>query len=350
VFERAWNASVAVGKPGDHMIEFDVARLVRGYRHGGIILAATLVLAACGNAQQAATSGSPPEGAPVEQAAAAASDPQGPFFDPALTRPRCPARVDTARYPGADVVDVRLGMSRDEALAILHCERPAFSVRGGGSLLGSRFDRGELGPQSFTVLNGQRQPCDSMDAMMNVAGGGCRAGTFLFEGTTESIAVETPGMPGQQRVLAVWRRQLFEASRLPAVDDVVAGFVRKYGAATQRQNETWQTTLHWAWDSVGNPLTVVNPLFRECANNLNPVEGSSQRWSEGCGQTIAVQVTRSNDNPGLASEYHVALINQSAFYRAGETLDAQLAAQTEAGRQQEVERARSNNAAGDLDL
>ena len=305
-----------------------------------------LMLCACGKAGEQSVEADAPTAANANANANANAGER--YFDPLLGRPNCPARVSAASYAGADILDVKLGMTRDEGLAVLFCQRRNFSVRTDDGLHSSGAPRADLGPQGFTVLDAQRQPCsfDESDFMDRHLTGArpCRAGEFEWTGGLEEIHVEAPGLGDDKRVLGVWRMQRFPDGEAPPADDLIATLIRKYGEPLFREGDL----LRWAWDASGQPLAIANPLARECAANLNPVYSGGQSWSDACGQTIAVLVGRVPDNRAIADQFNVAIFNQSAFYRVSEQLEQAAIAEAARQSQDQVNRARAN--ARDLDL
>jgi hypothetical protein len=169
-------------------------------------------------------------------------------------------------------------------------------------------------------------------------------------------------LPGQQRLLGIWRHQRFEENP-PTVEATVASLIERFGTPArigdlygdvlslddikngERRGE--KIGLHWAWDPSGEAYTAASPKFRDCAEKLNAGYAESQYWVPDCGLTIVAKVERSDDNPAIAASFDVGLMNQQVMWQVNQAMeqhfkDAELKAQ-----QEEVERAK-NAAAPDL--
>lgn len=319
---------------------------------GGVALAA-LVLASCGQGGEG-TAGDVPATPPTEEERQAA-EAEPIYFDPALTRPNCPARVDVAQYPGPELAGVRLGMTRAEALAVAYCERRDFHVQTSDQYLGVNT-RGEvLGPQTITLQDGTRDQCtfDEGTAFAGMHGQRCAIGAWSIEGGTQTIHIATPGRPGQERVMGIWRSQTFKENP-PTFDATVASLIERFGQPSLRQDmseydlarhpeDSTHSMLYWAYNTAGAAISAANPQL-QCANNLKASYDGRQSWADNCGLTIVAKVTRASANRDLAASYDVGMMNQQVMYRFGEAMEQHYVQIEEAARREALERAKGASA------
>jgi len=307
---------------------------------------------ACGQSDSGGASGDVPAEPPSaeQRAAAEAADV---FFDPALVRPNCPARVDAAQYPEPELVGLRLGMTRAEALAVAYCPRREFHVETYNRFL--RLDtRGEeLRPQRITIHDGvhvtRRETSrmvyledDERDRPTLTQSIGARP----ISEASQVIQIATPGIPGQERVLGIWRQQRFDENP-PTYEATITSLVERFGQPGRDEHLQSNSSefgdsshLYWAYDTSGAPMTATNPQFRRCTENLRPTYSVEQRWSENCGLTIVAYVQRGIDNRDLVQSYSVAIMNQQVMFQAATAMRQHYLAAAQAEREAEVERAK----------
>ena len=312
---------------------------------------AALALAGCGDGDPET------DGSGATAATASASGADVAVAEDGAAALRCPPKVrdDLA---GPDVLGIKLGMSHDEALATVRC------ALGEGAVVkteGRWFDgletHGvELGPQAFTVQKGDDKPCDFQRNWQ-----GCGFGSREWAHVDEVVTVATPGAPGSETAMVVWRSQNFREGAMPALQSVVDALVAKYGEpqAVEESDKRWSNTagyreLRWVRDRRGAPLADPNPLFRQCWTGAAPARrtkggdgGTQVSWSDGCGLTIRAKAFLSGQNPGLVVDLNVAMVQQGDLYAHAEATQAELQRQGQARRDAEVEQA---GEAGDVRL
>ncbi len=312
-----------------------------------VAIAVAIVLAACGRggAQNGDVPDLPPDEAQVAEAQA-----QPILFDPALTRPRCPARVDLTQYPGPELAGLKLGMTRADALAAAYCERQQFHVETTASYFELNTRGEQLAPQTILFRDGQRYRCGDQEAFEEgpVVMRDCPLGEYRVRNTTESIFVATPGLPGSERVLGIWRGQTFGANP-PTVEATIATLVQRFGEPTERKNNhiadyRQGVRLSWLRDANGAALTSGSTSAGRCDHNLNPGYQDGQTWANECGVTITAIVWPSTTNRDVAESYQVVLADQHALWQTGVSMQQHYADAEAATRAQETERARNAQA------
>jgi hypothetical protein len=250
-----------------------------------------------------------------------------------LPAPKCPAQVDTT-LSGPDIVGMKLGMAREDALNFARClNKETFVSFEGTWIQGLRSYGAKLAPQVFVAQVGESQPCKftSMDEMQK-----CGAGHRAWTHVSEKITVVSPGVPGREKVLGIWREQHFKPGEMPTADTLLPALVQKYGPPqiTQQHQNNWMR-MDWLQDASGTPIAQGQrgPQCRTISARGN----ESHSWSDACGLTITAVVVLSPENPLLAKELNVGMLNQQQLYRTGTSLQAQLQEMEQQRRQQEAE-------------
>jgi len=295
-------------------------------------LSIVVLLAACGKDDKAAAAlGSEP--------AAAAASPQAAAGDDL----RCPAKIKTA-VEGPDIAGLRLGLTRDEALTLARCaQRDGVVVSENRFLSGLNTGAMKLGPQQFTVQSGDTAECkftsfsDAQD---------CGIGQRVWKHIAETVVVATPGVPGRETAVGIWRTQNYRSGEQPAATTVQQALIDKYGPPqfTQKNegNRPW-VQLWWLRDPSGRVLSEQNPLTGRCPT-IRAHGSESQSWSEACGLTIAAMLTMATDNPLLVADLSVGMADQARLYAYGEAMQEEIIA-LEKQRQEGEARAASEGAA-----
>jgi hypothetical protein len=286
---------------------------------------AALALAGCGKADAPAATP-----APKTTAAAKAAQPPG----DGLPEARCPAKADTA-LPGPDIAGLKLGMPREEALNFARClNKQTFVSFENAWIQGLRTHGAKLAPQAFTAQVGETRPCkySSMDEMQK-----CGVGNVAWTHVAEKITVVSPGIPGREKVMGIWREQHFKAGEMPAAQALLPALVQKYGPPqfTQSQPGQWMR-LDWNQDSAGKPLAAGSPGHGGC-RSIGARAQDSHSWSEACGLTLTAMIVLSPENPLVARELNVGLMHQQALYALGTSLQAELKAMQGERQQQEAQ-------------
>lgn len=287
-------------------------------------VAAAVAVAGCGNSD-------PPKPAPRAKVAGAKKVPDKP--SDGLPEPKCPVKVDAA-LSGPDIIGMKLGMAREDALNFARCQdrENTFVSFEGTWIRGLRNYGIKLAPQVFVAQVGESRPCkyNSMDEMQR-----CGAGNRVWTHVAEKITVVSPGVPGGEKVLGIWREQHFKPGEMPAADTLLPALVQKYGPpqVTQQHPNNWMR-MDWLHDASGTPIAQVQrgPHCR----TISPRGHESHSWSDACGLTITALVVLSPENPLLAKELNVGMLHQQQLYRTGQSLQAQLEAMEQQRRQQEA--------------
>ncbi|WP_202844333.1 hypothetical protein [Luteimonas saliphila] len=307
-----------------------------------LAIAVSLVLAACGGTREGdAESGDEPAAAGGDAAPAAADG------SAAL---RCPPKV-RAELSGPDIIGIRIGMSADEALATTRCALGEDAdVKAGDRWLERVETHGvELGTQTFTVRKGEHRPCNFQREWQECEGG------LKWEHVDEIVTVATPGAPGKETALGVWRTQTFREGAMPPVQALLDALASKYGppqitetSDKPRGYAAGHRDLEWVFDRAGHPLAEANPMFSRCRGAVHAYKGNtSARWNDGCGLNIRARVLPSGNNPGLAMELGSAMLHQGELFAQVEAMQAELQQLGQARRESEVQQAQE---AGDVRL
>lgn len=254
----------------------------------------------------------------------------------------CPPDVREG-LAGPDILGVKIGMGVDEALATVRCELGEDAVVKTEDRWLDRLDTygTALGVQYFTVRQGEHRDCNYSREWQECDGG------QKWEHVDETVDVATPGAPGQEAAMVVWRTQSFRDGAKPAAKAVLDALAAKYGPPqrTDSSDDRWAGSsgrhdLTWVLDANGRPMSEANPLFNQCANGViaagNPGGAS---WTQGCGVNISARVLLDGDNPGLVMELRTAMIDQTRLWKHVEAMQAALAEAGAARREAEVEAA-----------
>jgi len=238
-----------------------------------MIGALALVSVSCGNSE-------PPKPALPAKAKIANKAPDKP--SDGLPAPNCSAKVDAA-LPGPDIVGLKLGMPREDALNFARClNKESFVAFEGAWIQGLRSYGIKLAPQAFSTYVGESKPCkyNSMDEMQK-----CGAGNRAWPHVAEKITVVSPGIPGREKVMAIWREQHFKAGEMPAAEALLPALVQKYGPPqiTQQQPNQWMR-LDWLQDASGTPIQQGSRSHGNC-RSIGARAQDSHSWSEACGPT-----------------------------------------------------------------
>lgn len=275
-----------------------------------------------------------------DAASAAVADQSRPAVDQAGLD--CPAEV-RKNLAGPDIVGLKLGMTLAEALGTARCALGADAqVKPEKQWLDPLDTYGiELGTQSFTVKKGANHPCNYQKEWQKCDG------TIRWERTDEIVTVATPGAPGHETAMAIWRTQNFGDGRMPAVQTLVDALIAKYGPPqrTQDSNQPNGYTagyreLEWVQDRRGAPLADPNPLYSQCLGAVHGYgEQTDVRWRDGCGLNIWARISLSGNNPGLAMQFDSAMVRQSDLYAHAEATQNELRQLGQTRRDAEVKQA-----------
>jgi hypothetical protein len=295
---------------------------------GPVLTAAlmAMLLAACGKSAEP----------PAQPAAKPAAKPTTTARNE-LPPPRCPARSDAA-LQGPDIVGLRLGMRAADALDAVRCTRADAVLSFGGPWIQQINSYGlKLERQSFEARVGDTAPCSYKNFSEMEK---CGPGGVVWKHVAELIHVATPGVPGQETVQGIWRTQRFQEGAMPQAQAVVQALLDKYGPPQLRQDVAGgQVLLQWLADAQGRPLQPGTRAFSEC-QGVQARPDAAQRWTEGCGLSLAAQLVPPRSNPALVQEVHVGLLHQQQLFAFGQRFQAQLQALDQARRQKEVDAAR----------
>lgn len=290
-------------------------------------LSAVLALVACGDA--AAPPAPPPA---VAKSPAAAAPPAAKA--PAL---QCPPALTTLAE-GPDVVGIRLGLRRDEALALARCESPGGVLSERNQWVAQLKTHGaKLDTQVFEWQTGDAEPCTWPPKSVTERDR-CGPGRLAWKHVDERITVATPGLPGAERVRGLWRSRYFRDGAMPTVQAAAQALIDKYGAGPDHIEQPQQLLLYWLQDAQGRPLTLDQARRRGCAGIQAWAQGA-QSWSESCGLSVVVQIVAARSNPALASEMHVGVVHQAELLKATAGLQVELDRLDQARRADELRQA-----------
>jgi len=164
----------------------------------------------------------------------------------------------------------------------------------------------------------------------------CGAGNRAWTHVAEKITVVSPGVPGREKVLGIWREQHFKPGEMPAAESLLPALVQKYGPpqVKQQSGNNWMR-LDWLQDASGTPIE--QGQRGPSCRTISARGSESHSWSDACGLTITALIVLDPANPLMAKELNVGLMDQAALYRTGKSLQAELQAMEQQRRQQEAE-------------
>lgn len=326
-------------------------RLGIGRIHAGralVLAVTTIVVCACGSEQPVTPPGANlglasgayaaeaqrPEGRSAVEVAKAA---RGSLRCPVGTT--LPARAQDR--PVDDLMGIRPGMAYDEAANAILCtdellvvganERRGFDIRSHGTRL----------RQGFEIRPAQADAPMTQDAMMaRMREQDRQRNNFVRVRDVppghSKWAVGTMGLQGQETVINVIREQWFESDRLPSATNVERALVEKYGSPSVRR-EYDGTTLLWAFDTLGRPVTETSRLHGQCELD-HRIDGMLKLKAD-CGLTIAAKLNPPRDNELLVEFLEIHIVDQAKAFAAIERTERDLLALSEARKASELERA-----------
>ncbi|MEO7009006.1 MAG: hypothetical protein ABI156_07670 [Caldimonas sp.] len=289
-------------------------------------------LAGCGKPD--APTPTPTPAAPAKQAPVAKAD--------GLPELDCPGKADAA-LGGPDIVGLKLGMARLAALNLARCLNRETVVTFEANWLNGLQTYGiKLAPQAFSTRAGETSECQyrNFSEMQK-----CGAGNRVWNHLAEEVTVASPGVPGQEKVAAIWRTQNFKAGAMPAAETMLQALVQKYGAPQVRrgQQDQW-IQLYWLQDPAGTPLAEGSRGAQSCLG-INAQAHQTQQWREDCGLTISAQINLARENPLLVKEMAIGMANQQQLYTLGTRLQHELQELEGRRRMKELDQAKSSGAA-----
>jgi hypothetical protein len=292
-----------------------------------IACVATIVLAACGDAP------APPTAVARLPAAKPSAAPE----PPKTAAAPCPPQLTTT-VAGPDVVGIRLGLTRDDALALVRCESPGGVLSERNQWVARLKTHGvKLGTQVFEWQTGDAEPCTWSPTRVGERER-CGPGRLAWKHVDERITVATPGVPGAERVRGLWRSRYFRDGAMPTVQAAAQAVIDKYGAGPDRVDQPQQVLLYWLQDAGGRALTLAEAQRRGCAG-IQAWSQGAQSWSEGCGLSVVAQIVAARSNPALAAEMHVGVVHQARLLKATEGLQGELDRSDQARRADELQQA-----------
>lgn len=266
---------------------------------------------------------------------------------------RCPADLDTpAAAPGqpvSDILEVRPGLTWDEAANVILCAEPLFVV---AEETGRGFNLETFGVtlrHGFTAQAAEAKVemtgADYVDQMQ--AEQMARMGNSVIDDLKPGEAnwyVTTMGMPHEERVVAAARRERYPEDSFPLVTSVEAALVAKYGPPSWRLAiDGEHVELAWEFGIDGHQLDEETSRASLCQPLAHPNQGVS--LSPYCGRAIGAWIGLARDNPALASELSVGVTDHAAGYALLKATERALAQHDSQRRQAERQAAREKSAA-----
>ena len=319
-----------------------------------LVLACAVVLAACGSEEKAPTK----QTASTSKQSTTNTGKQNAAQDmtaeqvakEARGNVKCPAKIASPApsIPAAvDVVGVRPGMTYEEAEIFILCTHDLLvtgptirniQIQTYGHTLRHGLHAGFAQPK----VNVQRTARDYRRELQNsaIAAGTNQRRAGMQPGTA-SWYVGTMGMPGEERVINVARKERFEDGRQPTMASVRAALVKKYGEPIQAADHGTHVYLYWSYDTRGRRIAEASPLFGRC-HAPSSIE-SAFSFSPDCGFAVTAAITAVASNRDLADELSVMSLDQAGGYEALDSTERGLA-QLDAQRRAKETEAASRNA------
>ena len=217
-----------------------------------------------------------------------------------------PPRATSA--PVDDLRGLRLGVPLETAIRFVQCrkgeEADSVLLEGDGPTL-SR-DQAGLKIRSFVrVATGVHKPRWGATDVLNYDP------RTRLESVDAMWSLYADGMPGQEKLYALWLVQPFADGAQPTIASQVAALEGKYGkpSLTGHRGE-----MVWLYGPDGKRLPEFDrEKLRECSSGI-AIYGMQMNWRPDCGLTIVAQVETAYANPQLAQSVQVAMIDAAAYY------------------------------------
>ncbi len=258
-----------------------------------------------------------------------------------------------ANNPTADVVGLYLGMKVNDAETLIRCRDSKFAVDfqdkwhvddlRGTDVKTRQIMRATIGEKcktdnktnariSYNARNHNRRTddCGTYDSVQ------------AYTNISDRFNVVLSGMPKQEYVRAIYRKQKFEPNSQPVKQQIIDGIISKYGQPhVVNEGRRYDITYTWVYDIKGVPLAKNKRWV--CESNIQPSFRDSQKWKSECGTTITIGIHENEENPDLVKELFVAVMNQRDLYVASQELVESLNAVRKERQQRELDKARKNN-------
>ncbi len=205
--------------------------------------------------------------------------------------------------PSFDLSGVRLGMTPDEARRALQARSRHYQFKD------------------------HRAPIDRQGSAPFLSMVTATLPERIAAGPLESIGVQFPPLPHDNRAIFIERYGVFKPGQEPLLAGVKDSLIKKYGEPSYVDDRAQETTLVWAYNPAGTQM-VEKAVFRRCARHFptdplslaRPNELLYDRQSEGCGLTVYARIKR-NEIRGaipmawgdLATLLSVSMVDDSQF-------------------------------------
>jgi hypothetical protein len=268
---------------------------------------------------------------------------------------KCPAKTKlpkrAANMPVDDVVGVRVGMSYEEAANAVMCTHELLVVSDAGNrgfrieTFGTKLRQGFVASYAKPRVTQHKTSRDYMREWQeqSIARASNRA-TPREPGARWFVA--TMGLPEQEQVISVYRNELYEPERAPALDSVRAALLEKYGTPTMQRDHGTGPSIRWAYDTRGRLITETSPLFHTCKGA--PHIDAGTQTSPDCGIVTEALIRRAQDNPGIAAELMVGVTDLAKGYELVTATEQALLQAEQQRRQQRLESAKKDAVAPTL--
>ena len=246
-----------------------------------------------------------------------------------------------------DIVGLKLGMSFDQARAVMMCagQNLAFEY---GKVWHVKNTQGIDTRQLARVTNGVL--CQGRELLYSSECLDFRISGFQpRKEATHEIYVAFNGLPGKEKVGAVWRTLKYKEGKRPPTENVVNALKAKYGKPNfTKHSGRREQLLGWVLDKRGRPMSPKRPGFHTCSQGVEPRFQGNHSWSAACGFGLTASITPNYSNPLVVDEISVSMMDQGAFIKETKSFKAALAKKAKADKQAELDAARKNSP--DVDL
>lgn len=210
--------------------------------------------------------------------------------------------------PVDDLRGLRLGVPLDTAIRFVQCpegeEADSILLEGDGPRL-SRDEAG-LKIRSFArVATGRHRARWGSTDVLN----------YNPRNRLDQVDAEwslyADGMPGQEKLYALWLVQPFAKDGEPTIASQQAALEKKYGKPAMVGD---RGQFFWLLGPEGKPLPEFDrDKLRECSAGIS-IYGTQMNWRSDCGLTIVAQIEPAYGNPQLAQAVRVAMIDAASYY------------------------------------
>ena len=268
------------------------------------------------------------------------------------TAAQCPPRLAASdkvnSYPTHDIVGIELGMRVDDVQKLLACRDPKPEIIFGESpYLRTNTHDIELRSSINTFVGPKDAECvrnASRYLFDSGTGGRPRCEHGYRNPNPDRMHIVFTGLPGKERVRAIWRNRYFEEGTQPPVEAVRNALSEKYGEPHYVDGDLWV----WSYDLLNRPMSDRHRRISACRNHPRELIASGSHILGDCGVTIRASVS-AGENKLLAQRLNIATTHHKDFVTAQTEFQQALDSEKQRRDAEQLKRSDGNSqSAGDL--